>query len=56
MKTPIEMLIDKNISNFKCSICGKKISENCGCWIDCQCGWKKERNKKCGNPNCLTNF
>ena len=56
MKTPIEMLIDKNIDNFKCSICGKKISENCGCWIDCSCGWKKEKNKKCGNPNCLTNL
>ena len=27
MKTPIEMLIDKNIDNFKCSICGKKIRD-----------------------------
>ena len=50
MKTPIEILIDDNIGNFKCTICGQ--SGNCDCWEDCQCGWKKERNKSCGNPRC----
>lgn len=52
MKTPIEIIIEKQMDNFRCTICNKKIKEKCGCWIDCICGWKKEKGKKCDNPKC----
>jgi hypothetical protein len=50
--SPMEILINKQMGNFKCTVCKTKMSVGCNCWEDCKCGWKKETGKKCDNPKC----
>ena len=47
--------IDKMIdATVKCSKCGKPGYMTCKCWEKCECGWTKERGKKCDNESCDT--
>lgn len=39
--------------NMKCAKCGKLESAGCDCWEKCGCGWLIEKDKECGNPECI---
>ena len=47
MKTPMDILLDQ--VDLKCTICGGLAGE-CDCWEKCTCGWSREKDKPCNNP------
>lgn len=50
MPRPIDAMLDR--VGWKCLACGKPCdpsAPSCGCWVKCECGHHKLRDKECTN-------
>lgn len=50
MASPLNGMVDASV---RCSKCGTPGMFQCGCYVQCSCGWIAERGKPCRNPETM---